>query len=252
MPASTWDAILSHIRDPADAARLADSARDRLLYRYAIPLYRHAADGGDEYAAGGWPSCWPSAATWTELRARADAGDEDAAWRLAGLLAERGDLDELRARADAGDGHAARRLAELLAERGDLDELRARADAGDGNAAGQLADLLVKQGWHEEAERLRRFGLNPDGAIACALTHSAERPASAQSPRTAGDPARIRGGAARSAAQTPASVRVAGGHGRALQRRFVERPPRRVSRPDHLGDPPAGSAVRPAARWCLP
>ena len=44
VPASTWDAVLSHIRDPADAARLADSARNRLLYRYAIPLYRHAAD----------------------------------------------------------------------------------------------------------------------------------------------------------------------------------------------------------------
>ena len=66
VPASTWDAVLSHIRDPADAARLADSARNRLLYRYAIPLYRHAAD----------------------------AGDGDAAVRLAGLLAERGDLDE--------------------------------------------------------------------------------------------------------------------------------------------------------------
>ena len=48
VPASTWDAILSHIRDPADAARLADSARSRLLYRYAIPLYRHAADAGDQ------------------------------------------------------------------------------------------------------------------------------------------------------------------------------------------------------------
>ena len=93
VPASTWDAVLSHIRDPADAARLADSARNRLLYRYAIPLYRHAADAGDGHAAG----------------------------RLADLLAERGDLDELRARADAGDEDAAWRLADLLAERGDLD-----------------------------------------------------------------------------------------------------------------------------------
>ena len=96
VPASTWDAILSHIRDPADAARLADSARNRLLYRYAIPLYRHAADAGDGHAAR---------------------------W-LAGLLAERGDLDGaevLRARADAGDGQAAWQLADLLAERGDLD-----------------------------------------------------------------------------------------------------------------------------------
>ena len=27
VPASTWDAVLSHIRDPADTSRLADSAR---------------------------------------------------------------------------------------------------------------------------------------------------------------------------------------------------------------------------------
>ena len=120
VPASTWDAILSHIRDPADAARLADSARNRLLYRYAIPLYRHAAD----------------------------AGDGTAAWRLAELLAERGDLDEAaRPRPTPATGTAASRLAELLAERGDLDEaeqiLRARADAGDGHAAWQLAELLA-------------------------------------------------------------------------------------------------------------
>ena len=349
VPASTWDALLSHLRDPADAARLADSAHGRLLYRYAIPLYRRAADAGDGYAAlqlaellaergdldelraradagdryaawqlaellakrgdldraarpgrrrrpvrrraagraagrarrpgrprlraradagdgpppcgwpscwpsaatwirpssscapgptpatrtppggwpgcwptaatwtscapgptpatgrrlaagraagrarrpgraarpgrrrrrvrrhaagraagrarrpgrscapgptpatstppCGWPSCWPSAATWTELRARADAGDGYAAWRLAELLAERGDLDgELRARADAGDRDAAGRLAELLAERGDLDGLRARADAGDWDAAWRLAELLAERG----------------------------------------------------------------------------------------------------------
>ena len=113
-----------------------------------------------------------------ELRARADAGDEAAAWRLADLLAERGDLDELRARADAGDVHAAKKLADLLAERGDLDEalqiLLALTGAGLGNAgqlprhgnAGQLADLLMQQGRGDEAVRLRRYGLNPDGSIA--------------------------------------------------------------------------------------
>jgi hypothetical protein len=59
-------------------------------------------------------------------------------------------------------------LTEVLAERGDLDELRARTDAGDEHAAKELPGLLIKQGRHEEAERLRRFGLNPDGSIACA------------------------------------------------------------------------------------
>jgi hypothetical protein len=92
VPTSTWEAIRDHVRDPADAARLADSASDHDLYDYAIPLYRRAAD------AGYW----------------------DAGRILVGLLAERGGLDELRARADAGDELAASQLADLLAERGGL------------------------------------------------------------------------------------------------------------------------------------
>jgi len=46
--------------------------------------------------------------------------------------------------------------------------LRSGADADDGYAARLLADLLIKQGRSEEAERLHRFGLNPDGSTACA------------------------------------------------------------------------------------
>ena len=87
------------------------------------------------------------------------------------LLVRRADLDELRARADISDGWvgvAALELAERLFQRGDLDELRARADAGDRGAVSRLPDLLIKQGRSEEAERLHRFGLNPDGSIACA------------------------------------------------------------------------------------
>jgi len=129
------------------------------------------------------------------LRPRADAGDDHAAIRLADLLAKRGDqdgamqllrasdphvewlagllerrddLDGLRARADAGDRYAAWWLGALLERRGDLDGLRARTDAGDRYAAMRLAGLLIKQGRREEAERLRRFGLNPDGSIASA------------------------------------------------------------------------------------
>jgi hypothetical protein len=72
----------------------------------------------------------------------------------------------LRARADADGKSAATHLAYLLLRRGDLDELRARTDAGDEEAAGLLAGLLIEQGRREEGERLRRFGLNPDGSIA--------------------------------------------------------------------------------------
>ena len=122
VPASTWDALLSHIRDPDDATRLAGSARDRLLYRYAIPLYRYAADAGDRYAA----KC------------------------LVDLLERRGELDEivqaLRPLADTGDPSAAKRLVDLLKYRGDLDGLRGRADAGDVYAAIRLADLLAERG----------------------------------------------------------------------------------------------------------
>ena len=153
-PTSTWDAIFSYIRDPDDAARLADSARDRLLYRCAIPLYRDAADAGDEDAARQLAGLLARRGDLDGLRARADAGDRHAASELARLLKDRGDLDGLRARADAGDEHAARELAELLLERGDLDGgaqiLRAAADAGDEHAAQRLAallaDLLSKRG----------------------------------------------------------------------------------------------------------
>ena len=78
MPASAWDAILAHVRDPDDIARLARSASDRLLYRYAIPLYQRIAQTSDEYAVAS-----------------------------ARLMMDRGDLDEarrtLRARADTAD-----------------------------------------------------------------------------------------------------------------------------------------------------
>jgi hypothetical protein len=68
MPASTWDALLGHIRNPADAVQFAASATGRLLYRYAIPLYRYAVDAGHQYAAV----------------------------QLADLLADTGELDEAR------------------------------------------------------------------------------------------------------------------------------------------------------------
>jgi hypothetical protein len=72
----------------------------------------------------------------------------------------------LRAPADAGDGQAAQQPGNLLAKRGDLDALRARAAAASGLPVGTLPGQLTKQGRAEEAERLERSGLNPDGSIA--------------------------------------------------------------------------------------
>ncbi len=166
VPASTWEALVSHIGDPADAARLADSARNRLRYRYAISLYRHAADAGEFRAASRLAMLLVGRGDLDEaeqiLRAQADAGDGFAAERLAELLADRGNLDELRARANAGDEGAAERLAMLLVGRGDLDEaeqiLRARADAGNEDAAWRLARLLTDRGDLDEAEQILRAG----------------------------------------------------------------------------------------------
>ena len=167
VPASTWNAILGHTRNPDDAARLADAARDRLLYRYAKLLYQHALDAGYTVAAERLAyllgECWDL----DGLRARADTGDEHAAWNLAWRLAIREDLDELRARADDGDSAAAGNLARLLARREDLDELRARADAGEKDAARELANLLAKRG---DLDRLRARAVTGDEHAARRLT----------------------------------------------------------------------------------
>jgi hypothetical protein len=168
VPASSWDAVLSYVRDPADAARLADSAEKRLLYRYAIPLYRHAADAGDRFAAMQLAELLTERGDVDGLRARADAGDRFAAVQLAWLLTERGDVDGLCALADTGDRDAARALAKLLADRGDLDGLRARADADDGDAAERLAGLLADRG-DVDVLRARADADADDGDAARAL-----------------------------------------------------------------------------------
>ena len=64
VPASTWDAALSHVRDPADAARLAASAQGRLLYCYAIPSTGSPPTSATWTPPRSWPACWPTAGTW--------------------------------------------------------------------------------------------------------------------------------------------------------------------------------------------
>jgi hypothetical protein len=66
VPASTWDALLSHIRDPADAARLADSAEKRLLSA-ARSRCTDTPPPATGMPPGGWPRCWRSAVIWTGL-----------------------------------------------------------------------------------------------------------------------------------------------------------------------------------------
>ncbi|MEU8364950.1 hypothetical protein AB0C27_53945, partial [Nonomuraea sp. NPDC048882] len=171
VPAKVWEAVLTHLHDPGDQTRLAVRAEDRLLYCYAGPLYRKAAEAGDRLPADRLAELLAEQGEVEEalslLRAGVEVGDEYAAWRLVDLLAEQGRVEELRARAEAGDGAAAVRLAvqlaEQLAEQGEVEEalslLRAGVEAGDELAARQLADLLVKQGEVEEALSLLRAGV---------------------------------------------------------------------------------------------
>jgi tetratricopeptide (TPR) repeat protein len=131
IPRHTWDALLTHTHDPADAGRIGRAASNRLLYSYALPLLRRGAAAGNSQ-------------------------DVD---RLADLLIGQGDIDAatllLHGHAD-GEPVAAERLAGLLAERGDVKALGERADAGDSFAAFRLADLLVEQGNFDAAIALLR------------------------------------------------------------------------------------------------
>jgi hypothetical protein len=58
------------------------------------------------------------------------------------------------------------RCHERPGRRGRTTGLRARAYVGDQDAGERLVRLLNEQGRLDEADRLRRFGLNPDGSIA--------------------------------------------------------------------------------------
>ncbi|MFI7455502.1 hypothetical protein ACIBQX_49145 [Nonomuraea sp. NPDC049714] len=155
IPATTWQALVDHVTDHADQARLGHSAISRLLYRYAEPLLSNAADAGHEDATYWLALLLASQRRVEELRVRADASDGAAAERLAELLAVQGRIEEAltlwRTSADVGNKFAAQQLASLLASQGNVQELRARADAGDGAAVISVVGLLAAQGHLEEA-----------------------------------------------------------------------------------------------------
>ncbi|MGW0594946.1 helix-turn-helix domain-containing protein [Streptosporangium sp. NPDC002607] len=164
VPGATWRALCEHLTDPADQASTGRAAQDRLLYCYAEPLYRHAADAGDESAATSLVGLLVEQGRAEEaiavLRTRADTGDDIAALRLSGLLVEQGRAEEaiavLRTRADIGDPYAAYHLVNRLVEHGRAEELRARADTGDTYAAQRLVNLLLDQEQVEEAVAVLR------------------------------------------------------------------------------------------------
>lgn len=153
IPSSLWDAVTAHPGAVENSARLAYNAACRLLYRYAIPLYRHCDNVGDPHAArqlaGLLAQQGDVAKAIAILRARADADDDDARWELASLLVEQGQSIELRTRAHAGDPAAAVTWAKQLTKQGKATEatalLQTQVDAGNSTAAIHLVSLLLEQ-----------------------------------------------------------------------------------------------------------
>lgn len=118
-PASLWDALLVHVDDHEDAFRLASSAKDRLLYRYDLPLYRRCRELG---------------------------GAEGVEHYIVDLMARNGEIDELRAMAAAGSRWAGMRWAYALIESNRIDELFDHTAAGDRYAAEALGEHVARAG----------------------------------------------------------------------------------------------------------
>ncbi|MFI7601716.1 hypothetical protein [Actinoplanes sp. NPDC049681] len=203
VPAACWEALVKHVGDVGDGSRLVRSARNRMLFGYAEPLYRwlvangdmiarhdyanllreqgrrsdlltfyrEQADAGDRVFAGSLVSHLQLHGDIGELRARAVDGDVDAAVAVAWLLPAEEAVRLLRPHAAAAHGEAATRLAHLLDREDGLDEviaaLRPAAEAGDEGAADELVFLLEEGGRAEEALEVLRAAVAAGNKSAC-------------------------------------------------------------------------------------
>ena len=172
-PASLWDALLTHTADADDLARIADEARQRGLYRYAVRAAARAAAAGHIdavfFVARLLVATGRAAECITWLVPFAEAGNTDAMVFLSGQLQESGGKDQLakgiswlEQAARAGNktamwelgelyanDHFARQLPELV-EKG-LVWLRPLAKEGHPDAVRRLAEVLERVGQTTEA-----------------------------------------------------------------------------------------------------
>ncbi|MFH8683236.1 transcriptional regulator [Streptomyces lydicus] len=143
-PESFWNAVAGLV-DPAEVARVADSARRRLRFGVADRLYGVALDGGYE------------GARLFRAQLRELAGDSTGADRLAGADLDRGDLRTLHLvagmRRASGDWSGAERLYRAAVDRGDVSALRPlavlRRRAGDEEETARLYWQAVQGGEHD-------------------------------------------------------------------------------------------------------
>ncbi|MET8008072.1 hypothetical protein, partial [Nonomuraea glycinis] len=159
VPATCWEGLVDHLTDPGEQRRVGEAARDRLLYRYAEPLFHNSAGGGSEDATKLLIDLVFCQGREQELQALAESGDGYAAGRLAHLLAKQSREGDLRVLAESGDTYAAESMADLLAEQGREQELQALTESGDGYAAKRLAMLLAEQGREEQLLALAESGI---------------------------------------------------------------------------------------------
>jgi TPR repeat protein len=165
VPASIWDAFLSHIGDPADAARLAESAGERALHRTAVPLYRRAADAGDSsamYSLGfllQGQGNTEQAEQW--YRKAAEAGHFGAMSNLAVLLRERREPAQAKHWHDmASAGGQITQPRPRKREPGEAEWLHKEAAEGNPSVMLDLGDMLAEQGNTEQAEQWYRKAAN--------------------------------------------------------------------------------------------
>lgn len=167
-PAAFWDAATEHLADPADLIRLADSAREELLYRHAACLYCAAADAGD--TVGLTRLAWMREVAGDQkgaerlTRQAFDAGNADALKQLAVIRHNAGDLKgaeqlyRAAVGANAADNFTLYALAKLRAGAGDWKEAeqlaRQAANAGRPDALSMVAFRRGRAGDWEDAERL--------------------------------------------------------------------------------------------------
>lgn len=148
-PAELWQACLTHVKDPADIARLGLSASYRALYCYAIPFLWRAADDGNAVSAFFLTLLLQQTRRLDELQARYEKGDQYAAIGLAALLRgtdrenEIGEIMRGVVTSVEGSVPSVRHLTEPLAEWMRQRDSMPRTDADASETADQVPEQVI-------------------------------------------------------------------------------------------------------------
>ena len=169
-PESAWTAYVTHLVDPDDLLNVAESAKNRCLFRHEALLYRAAVAANIPDARGKLAQMImeqerieEAERLWREAIA---AGESVARSGLTELLHSQGRTDEAeqqwRDAVAASEPNAHSRLAGELQDQERFEEAeqlwREAVNAGESQSHAYLAELLDECGRAEEAEQVRREG----------------------------------------------------------------------------------------------